>query len=93
MSHKLQDAGCNPTPELEAREDGAGRKLCLVLVLQGGSGGCLLAVDGPQLGEHEGVEQGAHVQHRRLRIRTETKTDKAIVVATNRIWKNLSVII
>lgn len=66
MGHELQDAGCYPTPELQASEDGAGGKLGLVLVLQGRSGGRLLAVDGPQLGEHEGVEQRAHVQHRRL---------------------------
>lgn len=73
MGHELQDAGCNPTPELQAREDGAGGKLCLVLVLQGWSSGGLLAVDGPQLGEHESMEQGAHVQHRRLG--TEIKTE------------------
>lgn len=77
MRHELQDAGCNPTPELEAGEDGAGGKLGLILVLQGRSGGRLLAVDGPQLGEHEGVEQRAHVQHRRLAAHAEARRGKA----------------
>lgn len=66
VGHELQDARCHPTPELQTGEDGAGGELRLVLVLQGRGGGRLLAVDGPQLGEHEAVEQRAHVQHRRL---------------------------
>lgn len=66
VGHELEDAGSNPTPELQARKDGAGWELGLVLVLERRRGGRLLAVDGPQLGEHESVEQGAHVQHRRL---------------------------
>lgn len=77
VGHELQDAGCNPTPELQASEDGVGGKFCLVLVLQGRSSGRLLAVDGPQLGKHEGVEKRAHVQHRRLGTKIETKTEKA----------------
>ncbi len=76
MGHELQDAGCNPTPELQASEDGAGGKLCLVLVQQRGSSGCLLAVDGPQLGKHEGVEQRAHVQHRRLETEINENQNK-----------------
>lgn len=63
MGHELQDAGCDAAPELQARQYGIGRELCLVLVLQGRGGRRLLTVDGPQLGKHEGMEQGAHVQH------------------------------
>lgn len=66
VGHELQDAGRDPAPELQAGEDGAGRELVLVLIQQGGRGRRLLAVDGPELGEHEGVEERAHVQHRRL---------------------------
>lgn len=87
VGHELQDAGCNPTPELQASEDGAGGKLCLVLVQQGRSSGCLLAVDGPQLGKHEGVEQRAHVQHRRLGTEIKTKTEKVSEVVIDHISK------
>lgn len=90
MGHELQDARCNPTPELQAGEDGTGGKLRLVLVHQGRSSGRLLAVDGPQLGEHEGVEQRAHVQHRRLGTEIETKTEKAsevVIDQTNKTWE------
>lgn len=76
MVHELQDTGCNPTPELQTSEDGTGGKLCLVLVQQGWSSSCLLAIDGPQLGEHEGMEQGAHVQHRRLETKIKTEIEK-----------------
>jgi len=48
----------------------------VVLVLQGRRGRCLLTVDGPQLGEHEGVEEGAHVQHRRLDAAPTPKEQK-----------------
>ncbi len=61
MGHELEDAGSDAAPELQAREDGARGELVLVLI--GGDGRGLLAVDGPQLSEHEGVEQRAHVQH------------------------------
>lgn len=87
MGHELQDAGCNPTPELQASEDGTGRKLGLVLVQQGWSSSCLLAIDGPQLGKHEGVEQRAHVQHRRLGTEIKTKIEKAGEVVTDQINK------
>lgn len=66
VGHELQDAGRDAAPELHASEDGAGRELVLVLVLQGGRGCRLLAIDGPKLGEHEGVEEGAHVENRGL---------------------------
>jgi len=55
VGHELEDAGSDAAPELQAREDGARGELVLVLI--GGDGRGLLAVDGPQLGEHEGVEQ------------------------------------
>lgn len=63
VGHELQDAGCDAAPELQAGQDGVGGGLCLILVLQGRSGRGLLTVNGPQLGKHEGMEQGAHVQH------------------------------
>lgn len=88
MRHELQDAGRDPTPELQAGEDGAGGELCLVLVEQGRSGGRLLAVDGPQLREHEGVEQRAHVQHRRLE--TKTEIENVSEVDADPINKNLA---
>lgn len=80
MSHELQDARCDPAPEFQAREDGARRKLRLVLVLQGRRRSCLLTVDGPQLSEHESVEQRAHVQHRRLQV---TNNDKSKRIKTS----------
>lgn len=73
MGHELQDAGCNPTPELQPSEDGTGGELGLILVEQRWRGSCLLTVDGPQLGEHEGMEQGAHVQHRGLGDRDKNR--------------------
>lgn len=66
VGHELQDAGRDTAPELQAGEDGTGGEFRLVLVLQGRGCCRLLTVDGPQLGEHKGMEQGAHVQHRRL---------------------------
>lgn len=86
MGHELQDAGRDPTPELQTREDGTGGELCLVLVERGRSGSRLLAVDGPQLCEHEGVEQRAHVQHRRL----ETEIENVSEVDADPINKNLT---
>lgn len=71
MGHELQDAGCNPTPELQPSEDGTGGKLSLIVVQQRWCGSCLLTVDGPQLGKHKGMEQRAHVQHRRLGMETK----------------------
>lgn len=88
MGHELQDAGCNSTPELQASEDGAGGKLGLVLVERGWSSSCLLAIDGPQLGKHEGVEQRAHVQHRCLGTEIKAETEKAGKVVTEQINKN-----
>lgn len=63
MGHELEDAGSHTAPELQTGQDGDRAELVLVLVLIGRDGRGLLAVDGPQLGEHEGVEQRTHVQH------------------------------
>lgn len=84
MGHELQDAGCNPTPELQPGEDGTGGKLRLILVDQRRRGSCLLTVDGPQLGKHEGVEQRTHVQHRSLGM--ETKKKGQITDEISRPW-------
>lgn len=86
MGHELQDAGCNPTPELQPSEDGTGGKLSLVLVEQRRCGSCLLTVDGPQLGKHEGVEQGAHVQHRSLGIEAKIEVKRQITDQINKTW-------
>ena len=38
-------------------------------------GGDVLQVDGPQLGEYEGVEEGAHVHHGGLALLREPRQD------------------
>ena len=87
MGHELQNAGCNSTPELQASEDGTGGKLGLVLVERGWSSSCLLAIDGPELGKHEGVEQRAHVQHRCLGTETRPKQKRPVRWLQNRLTK------
>lgn len=89
MGHELQDAGRDPTPELQTREDGAGGELRLVLVERGRSGRRLLAVDGPQLREHEGVEQRAHVQHRRLETEIEKRQLRWTQIRLTKTWLEL----
>lgn len=62
MRDQLQDAGGHLAPEV--KEDAHGE----VVGLGAGrvAAGALLQVHGPQLAKDEGVEQGAHVQHRCL---------------------------
>lgn len=86
VGHELQDAGCNPTPELQPSEDGTGGELSLILVEQRRGGSCLLTVDGPQLGKHKGVEQGAHVQHRSLAIEVKTGEKGQITDQIIKTW-------
>ena len=59
------------SPEVE--EDAGGEHLLLVLGRQKSDG--LLEVDCPQLAEDEGVEERAHVHHRRLGLLREARQD------------------
>ena len=59
------------SPKVE--EDAGGEDLLLVLGRQERDG--LLEVDRPQLAENEGVEERAHVHHRRLGLLREPSQD------------------
>ena len=75
MGHKLQDTGSDLHPEVQ--EDAGGQELLLLGVPAGVD---VLQVHGPQLGEDEGVEETAHVDHAGLTLLGEPHQDDLNVV-------------
>ena len=86
VGDKLQDARRHLHPEVQ--EDAGGQQLLLLCrycrycryfrycrCLGVAGGGDVLQVDGPQLGEDEGVEEGAHVHHGGLALLSEPRQD------------------
>lgn len=94
VGHELENTGCDSAPELQACKNSAWGELVLVLVLPGWCCSCLLTVDGPQLSKHEGMEQGAHVEHGCL-VKEEQKYQCCILLVqaaygwTNPDWADL----
>ena len=70
MGDKLQNTRGHLHPEVQ--EDAGWQELLLLGVARGVD---VLQVDGPQLGEDEGVEEGAHVHHGGLALLREPRQD------------------
>ena len=89
VGDELQDARSHLHPEVQ--EDTGGQQLLLLCrycrycryfrycrycrYLGVAGGGDVLQVDGPQLGEDEGVEEGAHVHHGGLALLSKPRQD------------------
>ena len=70
VRYKLEYPGSDFNPEVE--EDARSQELFLLGVTRGTD---VLQVDSPQLGEDEGVEEGAHVHHGGLALLREPRQD------------------
>ena len=76
MRDKLEYSRCDLDPEVE--EDARGQELLLLGVSCGTD---IFQVDRPQLGEDEGVEEAAHVNHRGLAQLSKPGQDDLDVVS------------